>query len=121
MIRVLAVGSDTGVLREKASLDRGVMGLGVMLMSVEPLALFFKAPSTLPLALAFARFVAMVEEIERWHGGRIPEQCKSMICPLVRHQREIRLEYQEDVTSRLWERVDAMLPTITSCTKCESA
>lgn len=60
-MRVLAVGLGTEVLGEKASVSREVMGLGLMLMSVEPLALLFTASSTLPLMLAFARFVAMVE------------------------------------------------------------
>jgi len=63
MTRVLAVGSGTGMLREKASLSRGVVDLGVMLKSVKPLALLFTAPSTLPLTLAFALFVAIVESL----------------------------------------------------------
>lgn len=65
IMRVLAVGLGTDVLVKKVSSSRGVVDLGVVLMSVEPLALLSIGPSTLPLTLAFARFVDIVEEIER--------------------------------------------------------
>lgn len=104
-MRVLAVGLGTEGLGEKASLSRNVAGLRVMLMSVEPLALLSTVPSTLPLMLAFARFVAMVGEIERpYEGSPIPPQCKSVICLFVRQQYGRRLKYQADVANRFRER-----------------